>query len=75
VKIVKDSLFEAPLLLWLFSPALGVLVAAPLVAGHIAARLLIARMRRRPRAVASTSRSVPRLQAANVAAAITASAG
>jgi hypothetical protein len=74
VKIEKDSLFEAPLLLWLFAPALGVLAAAPLVAAHIGARLLIARMRRRRRAVASAPRSVPRLQPASVAT-LTASAG
>jgi hypothetical protein len=49
VKIEKDSLFEAPLLLWVFSPALGILAAAPLVAGQLAVRLWTARMRRQPR--------------------------
>ncbi len=42
-----EAKFENPLF-WLLSPVLVVLLAAPLFIGHVAVRLLIARMRRRP---------------------------
>ncbi|HMF39801.1 MAG TPA: hypothetical protein VKQ32_03850 [Polyangia bacterium] len=38
-------------LFWLFAPVLVIGLAAPLVLGHVVIRLMIAQMRRRPRAL------------------------
>lgn len=45
------------LLFWLLSPVLVALLAAPLFVGHVAVRLLIARMRRRPDDLQSSTRN------------------
>jgi hypothetical protein len=50
------------LLFWLLSPALIVLMAAPLFFGHVITRLLIARLRRRQGDV-QEAKEAPRLPA------------
>ena len=45
---IENGIQVRSLLFWLLSPALVTLLAVPLLVGHVAVRLLIARMRRRP---------------------------
>ena len=54
----SETKVENPLF-WLLWPALVALLAGPLFVGHVAVRLLIARMRRRPAALPEMKRDRP----------------
>jgi len=56
--VKSETKVENPLF-WLLWPALLALLAGPLFLGHVAVRLLIARMRRRPAALPEVKRDRP----------------